>query len=161
MDPQVKNVILASGDQVAIDAVAARMMGFDPLSIGYVRIAHEKGLGVGDTREIELVGDDVSGENWDFRVGRSFHKFLGWLSWYGPTKFLQKLIMRTWIVNIPIFVSEFNHDYIQWPLRDSKKYEKWRAGTPWGRLFQQYQQRGHMADQVQSTKDQGQNAECC
>jgi uncharacterized protein (DUF362 family) len=145
MDPQVKNVILASGDQVAIDAVAAKLMGFDPLSIGYIRIAHEKGLGCGDTREIELVGDDVSGENWDFRVGRSFHKFLGWLSWYGPTRFLQKLIMRTWLVNFPIFVSEFNHDFIHWPLKDSKIYARWRAETPWGRLFQQYQQHGTMA----------------
>ncbi|MFO7638154.1 MAG: DUF362 domain-containing protein [bacterium] len=145
MDPQVKNVILASGDQVAIDAVAAKMMGFDPLSIGYIRLGHEHGLGVGDVREIEIVGDDISGENWDFRVGRSFHKFLGWLSWYGPTKFLQKLLFRTWFVNIPIFVSEANHDFIHWPLKDAKVYRKWRAETPWGRLFAQYQQHGHMA----------------
>jgi hypothetical protein len=68
--------------------------------------------------------------------------------------------MRTWIVNIPIFVSEFNHDYIHWPLKDSKIFHKWRAETPWGRLFQQYQQHGHMADQVISTKDKGQSAEC-
>jgi len=145
MDPQIKNVILASGDQVAIDAVAAKMMGFDPLSIGYIRIAHENGLGIGDPREIEIVGDDVSGENWNFSVGRSFHKFLGWLSWYGPTRFLQKLLFRTWLVNIPIFVSEANHDLIHWPLKDSKIYTKWRAETPWGQLFQQYQRHGHMA----------------
>jgi uncharacterized protein (DUF362 family) len=145
MDPQVKNVILASADQVAIDAVAAKMMGFDPLAIGYIRIAHERGLGVGDVREIEIVGDDVSAENWQFAVGRSFHKFLGWLSWYGPTKFLQKLLFRTWFVNIPIFVSEANHDFIHWPLRDSKIYRKWRAETPWGRLFAQYRQHGWMA----------------
>jgi uncharacterized protein (DUF362 family) len=31
MEPVVKNVILASADQVAIDAVAAKMMGFEPL----------------------------------------------------------------------------------------------------------------------------------
>ena len=31
MLPYVKNVILASADQVAIDAVAAKLMGFDPL----------------------------------------------------------------------------------------------------------------------------------
>src|SRR5512137_694471 len=45
MEPVVKNVILASADQVAIDAVAAKMMGFDPLSIKYIRLAHEQGLG--------------------------------------------------------------------------------------------------------------------
>ncbi len=142
MTPVVKNVILAAGDQVAIDAIAAKMMGFDPLSIKYIRLAHEHGLGVGDPAEIEVVGDDISGENWHFAVGRSFHKFLGWLSWYGPTKFLQKLIFRTWLVNIPIFVSEFNHDYIHWPLKERHIFERWKRETGWGRLFQEYEQKG-------------------
>ena len=57
MVPHAKNVILASADQVAIDAVAARLMGFDPLSIKYIRLAHDAGLGCGDPREIEIVGD--------------------------------------------------------------------------------------------------------
>src|SRR6187551_4090735 len=46
MYPEIKNVILGSGDQVAIDAVAARMMGFDPLSIEFIRLSHEDKLGV-------------------------------------------------------------------------------------------------------------------
>ncbi|NLX43173.1 MAG: DUF362 domain-containing protein, partial [Chloroflexi bacterium] len=58
MKPEPKNTILASGDQVAIDAIAAQLMGFDPMSIDYIRMAHEQGLGVGDPREIEVVGDD-------------------------------------------------------------------------------------------------------
>jgi len=50
--PHVKNVLLASSDQVAIDAVAAKLMGFDPLKdLKYVRLAHEAGLGCGDVRE--------------------------------------------------------------------------------------------------------------
>src|SRR3972149_6002353 len=40
MVPHVKNIILASADQVAIDAVAARLMGMDPLSIKFIRLAH-------------------------------------------------------------------------------------------------------------------------
>ena len=76
MEPQVKNVILASADQVAIDAVAAKLMGMDPLSIGYIRLAHEQQLGIGDVRDIEIVGADISGVNWHFAVGKSFHQFL-------------------------------------------------------------------------------------
>lgn len=140
--PVVKNVILASGDQCAIDAVAAKMMGFDPMSIRYIRLAHEAGLGVGEMNEIELVGDDVSGESWGFDVGWNFHRFLGWLSWYGPTRFLQKLLFHTPIVYFPIFVSEMNHDYIHWPLKERKVYEKWLRETGWGRLFAEYQQKG-------------------
>src|SRR5262249_30955357 len=37
MYPVVKNVMLASADQVAIDAVSAKMMGFDPMSLDYIR----------------------------------------------------------------------------------------------------------------------------
>ena len=44
MVPHVKNVMLASADQVAIDAVAARLMGFDPLAIKYIRLAHDAGV---------------------------------------------------------------------------------------------------------------------
>ena len=146
MKPEVKNVILASADQVAIDAVSAKMMGFDPLAIDYIRLAHERGLGVGDINEIELAGDDVSGENWGFEVGYNFHRFLAWLGWYGPTRVLQKLIFRTPIVIIPILASEINHDYIHWPLKERHIYERWRKETPWGQLFQRYEQVGHLAD---------------
>ncbi|MCP4230786.1 MAG: DUF362 domain-containing protein [bacterium] len=144
MFPEIKNVILASADQVAIDAISAKMMGMDPLSIDYIRIAHERGLGVGNPSEIEIIGEDISGIDWGFSVGASFHRFLGWLSWYGPTKALQKLIFRTWLVNIPILVSEVNHDYIHWPLSDGRKYKKWRKETTWGHLFARYERENYM-----------------
>lgn len=146
-DPEVKNVILASADQVAIDAVAANLMGFDPLSIGYIRLAHERGLGVGDVSEVDLVGDpEVAEENWHFHVGYNLHRILAWMAWYGPTRFLQKLVLRTPLVAIPIFISEFNHDYVQWPLKYRKIYESWRAETPWGQLFQRYQEEGALEE---------------
>src|SRR5205823_15069293 len=65
MYPVVKNVMLASADQVAIDAVSAKMMGFNPLTLDYIRLAHADGLGVGDPRDIEIVGDvDAAQESW-------------------------------------------------------------------------------------------------
>src|SRR5688572_23945048 len=60
MRPVVKNVMLASDDQVAIDAVAARMMGFDPMSLEYIAVAHEQGLGRGKPEDIEVVGDTAA-----------------------------------------------------------------------------------------------------
>jgi uncharacterized protein (DUF362 family) len=144
MQPVIKNMIMASADQVAIDAVAAKLMGFDPLNIPYIRLAHEQGLGVGDIREIEWVGDDVSGENWGFEVGYNFHRFLAWMAWYGPTRVLQNLVLHTPLVAIPTFISEFNHDYIHWPLKEKHIYEDWRANTTWGQLFQRYQQEGYL-----------------
>jgi uncharacterized protein (DUF362 family) len=81
--PEVKNVILASSDQVAIDSISARMMGFDPMEIKYIKMAHEQGLGVGNPGEIEIVGDtDIAKESWNFKVGSTLHKKLAWLGWY-------------------------------------------------------------------------------
>jgi uncharacterized protein (DUF362 family) len=142
MVPVVKNIILASQDQVAIDAVAAKLMGFDPLAIDYIRLASEQGLGVGNTREINLVGDDISNEKWDFRIGRNSHTFLAWLSWYGPTRFLQKLIFRTPLVALPIAISEFEQDYLYWPLKYKKTTLEWQKNTPWGELFKEYRSKG-------------------
>jgi hypothetical protein len=143
--PCEKNLILASADQVAIDAVAAEMMGFDPLSIDYIRLAHERGLGVGDPREIERLGDDVPGEGWGFKVGRNTHTFLAWLAWYGPFSGLQKLVLRTPIVVIPTLIGEIEQDYIYWPLKYRGIARQWRETTDWGRLFQQYQEQGVLA----------------
>jgi uncharacterized protein (DUF362 family) len=144
--PMTKNVILASSDQVALDAVAAKLMGFDPLQIKYIRLAHDQGLGVGDPREIQLVGDDLSGENWHFKVGRNSHSFLAWLAWYGPTSVLQKLVLRTPLVAIPTLIGEIEQDYLYWPLKYRGIARHWRSTTTWGQLFQQYQQNGHLAN---------------
>jgi hypothetical protein len=122
------------------------------MTIDYIRIGHEDGLGVGNVSDIEIVGDSIEGQNWGFEVGQSFHKFLGWLSWYGPTKALQNLIFKTALVNIPIFVSEFNHDYIHWPLKERQIYRRWKKESPWGRLFSEYKEKGSLADERMPSK---------
>lgn len=143
MFPEIKNVVLASGDQVAIDAVAAKLMGLDPMSIPYIRLAHDAGLGVGDPREIELVGDiDLANESWGFKVGDNGASRIGDLVWFGPLKPMQNVLMRTPLVNLFILGSEVYHDYYRWPTRDRRVFEGWLANTPWGELFQEYHRRG-------------------
>ncbi|MEW6511494.1 MAG: DUF362 domain-containing protein [Bacteroidota bacterium] len=141
MFPVVKNVILASADQVAIDAVAAKMMGFDPLAIPYIKIAHDDGLGVGDVRDIDVVGTDISGESWGFTVGNNGVSRFGNLAWFGPLKGMQKIFFRTPLVHAFIFGSEAYHDYYRWTFKDAKVFRQWRAETHWGKLFQQYEGR--------------------
>jgi hypothetical protein len=138
MFPVVKNYMLASSDQVAIDAVAAKMMGVDPLSIEYIRVAHEGGLGVGDPRDIQVVGDDISKESWGFHVGDNGASRVGDLLWFSPLKRFQKLFFRTPLVNLFILGSETYHDYYRWPLKDRRVFETWRRDTEWGRLFDRY-----------------------
>ena len=143
MFPVVKNVILGSADQVAIDAVAARLMGFDPLSIPYIRLAHEAGLGVGDPRDIELVGDtSLANETWSFSVGDNGASRIGDIVWFGPLKPVQNVLMRTPLVNLFILGSEVYHDYYRWPTHDRRAYEAWLANTTWGELFRLYRREG-------------------
>jgi uncharacterized protein (DUF362 family) len=153
MTPERKDIILAASDQVAIDAVAAKLMGFDPLRIDYIRLASERGLGVGDPRKIELVGDDVTGESWGFELGRlNFHRCMAWLAWFGPTRFLQKLVLRTPLVKIPIFFSE-NYHGLRWHLKERHIYADWCQSSPWGQLFQRYRREGHLGGNGQGGLD--------
>jgi uncharacterized protein (DUF362 family) len=146
MYPEIKNVILASGDQVAIDAVAAKLMGFDPLRIDYIRLAHEDGLGIGDPSQIELVGDtDLGNESWKFHVGDNGASRVGDIVWFGPLKPVQNVLMRTPLVNLFILGSEVYHDYYRWPSRDRGVFEGWLANTGWGQLFQEYHRAGALA----------------
>jgi uncharacterized protein (DUF362 family) len=139
MFPVVKDYMLASSDQVAIDAVAAKMMGFDPMKLEYVRVAHDDGLGVGDPRDIEVVGADVSNESWGFEVGDNGASTIGDLMWFGPMKRFQKVFFHTPLVNAFILGSEAYHDYYRWPLKDKKTFLDWKRDTHWGRLFAAYE----------------------
>jgi uncharacterized protein (DUF362 family) len=138
MYPVVKNLMLASSDQVAIDAVAAKLMGFDPMSLEFIRVAHDDGLGVGDPRDIEVVGEDVSGESWGFSVGDNAASMVGDVMWFGPLKRLQKLFFHTPLVNAFVLGSELYHDYYRWPQKDQAVFDEWLATTEWGKLFQEY-----------------------
>jgi len=139
MVPVVKNVMLASADQVAIDAIAAKMMGFDPLSIRYIRKAHERGLGCGDPREIEIAGDtDVAEESWGFRVGHNFASAVGTTLWHGPMRPIQDVFFHTPLVNVFVFASFLYHDHVWWPLKGRGIQDRLRRESGWGRLFDSY-----------------------
>jgi len=142
MFPVIKDYMLASSDQVAIDAVAAKMMGFDPMSLEFIKVAHDDGLGVGDPRDIEIVGDDISNESWGFSVGDNAASKVGDVLWFGPLKKFQKLFFHTPLVNVFIFGSEAYHDYYRWPLKDKRVFEAWTKKTAWGQHFMEYRRQG-------------------
>ncbi len=137
--PFQKDVILASADQVAIDAVAAQMMGFDPMSIRYIAKATEQGLGQGDPRQIEIVGmPEVAGERWDFSVGVNLGTGVGRLIWHTPLQIFQKLLFHTPLVKIFIFASEYYHDHFWYPIKGRRIVDDWKQNSPWGQLFEEY-----------------------
>lgn len=133
-----KDFILASNDQVAIDAISAKMMGFDPLSLDFIRIAHEKGLGIGDPSQIEVVGEDISYVNWHFEGNKNTFASRGQkMIYHGALKPLEKLLLRTWLVPWSYLASIIYHD-LYWYLFIGKKRVSESLKTKWGKLFLSY-----------------------
>ena len=58
--PLALRTVIAGTDAVAVDAVAAAVMGFDPRDFGFLVHAEEAGLGTADLAEIEIVGDPIA-----------------------------------------------------------------------------------------------------
>jgi len=137
--PHQKDIILASSDQVAIDAVSAQMMGFDPMGIDYIAHATERGLGTGNPAEIEVVGmPELADERWGFKVGVNLGTGTGMLLWRSPLKIFQKLLFQTPIVKMFIWASETYHDRFWYPKNGVPVVEEWKRESPWGRLFEEY-----------------------
>ncbi len=133
-----KNVILASADQVAIDAVVASMMGIDPMSIKFIRLAHEAGLGSGDVSDIEVVGEDIKGINWKFKAGESTFASRGQhLIYWGPLKPLENLLLRSPVVPWAFFASNLYHNQY-WLRFIGRKRIREAMKTDWGELFKNY-----------------------
>jgi hypothetical protein len=139
--PYDKHIILGAADQVAIDSVAARLMGFDWRKLPCIALSHEHGLGIGDPAEIEIVGDtDAANEKWNFKVGVNFATGVGRLFWHDtPLKHLQKLFFHTPLVRLFIFASELYHDTIWYNAKGKRVVKKWEQESPWGKLFASYE----------------------
>ena len=137
MKPRVKNLILASGDSVAIDAVAAKLMGFDPMEIPYIRMCHERGLGVGEISEIEIVGEDISEINFGFKTRRSFVIWGDQMLRKGFLRFLEKILLHSPLVVWAPFASNVYHDFFWYPTAGRKRINEFKK-TPWGELWEEY-----------------------
>ena len=134
----IKNVVLASADQVAIDAVAARIIGFDPMSIKFIRLAHEMGLGCGDTDQIEVVGEDISEVNWHLKAGENTFASRGQkLIYWGPLKPLEGVLLRSPLAPWAYWASNLYHNSY-WMRFVGRRRVRQAMKTEWGRLFQSY-----------------------
>ncbi len=138
MRPYVKNTLLAGADPVAVDAISAKMMGFDPLSIKCIRLAHEMGLGCGDPREIEVVGADISGVDWQFTGSEATLASRGQkLIYWGPLKPLENALLRSPIVPWAYAASNLYYNGF-WYNAIGKGRVHRMMRTEWGKLFESY-----------------------
>ncbi len=133
-----KDILLASADQVAIDAVSAKLQGFDPMSIRFIRKAHEMELGVGDPSQIEIVGYDINQEApWNFVQEDTFASKGQKMIYHGPLKPFEKLLLQSPLVPWSYFASNFYHNVYWYPFVGRGRVES-ALNTRWGRLFESY-----------------------
>ena len=130
----VKNNILASGDMVAVDAISSKMMGFDPMSIPKIKIAHDLGLGCGDLDQIEVVGEDIEKINYRFETKKSPVIFFDRLL---RGSFVEPLFFKTSFFRFCTAASAFYHDYLWYPTVGKKRVDEFMK-TEWGKLFKSY-----------------------
>ncbi len=134
MIPVIGNYLLASDDSVAIDAIAAKMMGFDPIQIKFIKTAHDLGLGCGDVSQIDIVGENISDVNFHFTTKKSPVIFFDQLFRHS---FIEPLLFKTWFFNFCILGSALYHDNLWYPLKGRRFVNDFRK-TEWGRLWEKY-----------------------
>jgi len=137
MIPRIKNYILAGYDQVAVDTVVAHMLGFEPMKLPAIKLAHDEGLGCGDFGQIELIGEDVSDINWNFKVKRSLVIWGDQMVRKGPLSFLYPLFKSELFFMGPILGSLIFHDMFWYPTIGKRIINEFME-TDWGKKFSSY-----------------------
>ena len=137
MIPKIKNYLIAGYDQVAVDTVVAKILGFDPLKLPAIRLAHDEGIGCGDFKQIDIVGEDVSEINWNFRVKRSIVIWGDQMVRKGALSFINPLLKNEVFFKAPILGSLIYHDMFWYPFVGKKRIKKFMR-TDWGKLFKSY-----------------------
>jgi len=137
MYPVEKDYLIAGADSVAVDTVAAKMLGFPPETVDCIQIADAAGLGCGKLDGIEVVGEDISEIDFGFEVGDNMASRVGDALWFGSLKWMQKLAFRTPLVYLFILGSSLYHDYLWYPFVGKRRVNTWLTGK-WGRLFRDY-----------------------
>lgn len=132
------DVLLASADQVAIDAVSAKLQGFDPMSIKFIRLAHEKEMGIGDLSQIEILGEpELASQSWGFVQEDTFASRGQKMIYHGWLHSFEKPLLRSPIVPWAYFASNFYHNVYWYPFIGRQRVEA-ALQTKWGKLFQSY-----------------------
>jgi len=115
------------------------MQGFDPMSLDFIRCAHEDKLGMGDPKDIEIKGEDISGVNFHFQGRQNTLASLGQkLIYHGCLHPFEKMLLRSPIVPWSYAASRLYHDVYWYRLIGIKRVKR-ILESEWGTLFQGYE----------------------
>ncbi len=141
MEPKIGNILLATHDMVAADAVQTRLMGLDQSLVRKLQIAKELGLGENDPESIEIVGDFESWKdlpNFHLKTGKS--PVITWNRGFLRFPGMETFLFRSPLMWVPTQLSGLYHDGIWLPLFGKKWVNWFLEETEWGELWKSYSQ---------------------
>lgn len=134
---QIENYLLSSTDLVALDAIAAKMMGFDPLKIDYLKLGQKRGLGIANPQKINIIGESVGGVNLGFKPADTLASRGQKLIYHHAPLFLEKILLQSKITPWSYLASKLYYDVFWYNLIGRPRLAKFNQ-TAWGRLLQKY-----------------------
>ncbi len=137
LDPLTPNLVFASHDPVAIDAVIARCFGVDPLSIPALVLAQDAKLGIADPRDIELCGDNLPSSPWTEPLGADA-TFRERMRDRVGSSLTEPAAMPGPMLRAMLDAHERYLRGAYWTIAGKSLFERWRDTSEWGRLHEAY-----------------------
>ena len=85
------------------------------MSIPYLRMAHERGLGIADLKDVEVAGEDIAGVNFGFKTRKSLVIWGDQLIRKGVLRPFERLLLHSPLVVWAPFASNLYHDWLWYP----------------------------------------------
>lgn len=133
---QEAGLILSSQDLVALDSIGAKIIGFNPQKIKYLRLGKKLGLGENDPRNIKTKGVNrlpnyhlAGGDTLASRGQKLIYHHLPWR--------LEKFLLQTVIAPWSYLASRLYYDTYWYRLIGQKRVTAYRK-TKWGKLLKTY-----------------------
>lgn len=130
--PRILDCILASADNVALDAVATKIMGIPIEKVVHIKRCEERQTGIGALDKITILGESTDKLNFKFRYGKKSLITSCDLALRRP--FLKGFFYRTPIFNLIVFIARLNYPIWMFLIgnrrRDSILYSS-RYGLQW------------------------------
>jgi hypothetical protein len=130
-------LILASQDEVAIDAVASSIIGFSPSRIKYLSLGKSLELGENDISKIKVIGVKRL-PNFHLAQDDTFASAGQKIIYHHLPWRLEKLLLQTFIAPWSYLASRLYYDVYWYNLVGRQRVKKF-LGTSWGKLFRQYE----------------------
>lgn len=136
MNIKEANLVLGSNDEVALDSIAAKIIGFDPLKMKYLQLGKKLKLGENDIKNIRIIGIKKL-PAFNLNAGDTFASRGQKLIYHKLPHWAEKLLLHSFITPWSYLASRLYHDVYWYNFIGRKRIREYMK-TEWGRMFEKY-----------------------